>query len=740
MMLRNAILLFLTVSSFLASAQSGEALFPLAGQQRPDNPMRLLRASGGDYFIYENASQELPLMDDFSIDRTRHKNAESTDPDVTFTDKVYFLEVSGISTPDMAFMTDTTYYYTVDTVGVDTIVRVANPETTVTQYDLSDYPSASTVITGWPPYDIWDTIGDPLSDTILYAPDLTQDSLMVYTVAPSTATYDQNNVDVPLVLWEDDEVYVNGTYPIDPPTIGVATFDGVDRFGIPYVTNAPTAYGINDHLTSVPINMLYPPGDSIYLSFFYQPQGLSGDSEVQEEDSLILEFYAPDEDEWMRVWRAPYTALTDFKQVMLPITDSRFLKSAFQMRFLNYGTQSGALDHWHLDYVRLGRQRSVSDTVLVDVAYLYPEASLLQTYTSVPFAHFTQAPASYMASSVTLMQKNLDVSDHLITWGVRSGLEGAAPLANFGTGNNIINNASSTYPSVHQVAPFAYDPGLSTGAAFWRNTFWANTTPDMNRYNDTTTFVQELSNYYAYDDGSAEAGYGLVNAPNGKVAVRFDMQIGDTLRAVRIYFDPIFYPENPDAAPFLLTVWNSVIPESIRFQNISYSDPEYRPHGLNKFVEYPLDQPIYVPPTFYVGLVQTDPTFLNIGFDKNRDNSNKLFYDTDGFFEPTSQVGSLMLRPVFVSDVDPFLGMEEPTVPQLALAPNPASDRFQLIGLPEGASTVEVMDAMGRTVLHGSLRNGSSIDVTKVAPGPYHVRAKGPSGSVIGTGRLIVQR
>ncbi|MBK7269200.1 MAG: T9SS type A sorting domain-containing protein [Flavobacteriales bacterium] len=637
MMLRNAILFVLAVSSFLASAQSGEALFPLAGQQRPDNPMRLLRASGGDYFIYENASQELPLMDDFSIDRTRHKNAESTDPDVTFTDKVYFLEVSGISTPDMAFMTDTTYYYTVDTVGVDTIVRVANPETTVTQYDLSDYPSASTVITGWPPYDIWDTIGDPLSDTIPYAPDLTQDSLMVYTVAPSTATYDQNNVDVPLVLWEDDEVYVNGTYPIDPPTIGVATFDGVDRFGIPYVTNAPTAYGINDHLTSC-------------------------------------------------------------------------------------------------------RQRSVSDTVLVDVAYLYPEASLLQTYTSVPFAHFTQAPASYMASSVTLMQKNLDVSDHLITWGVRSGLEGAAPLANFGTGNNIINNASSTYPSVHQVAPFAYDPGLSTGAAFWRNTFWANTTPDMNRYNDTTTFVQELSNYYAYDDGSAEAGYGLVNAPNGKVAVRFDMQIGDTLRAVRIYFDPIFYPENPDAAPFLLTVWNSVIPESIRFQNISYSDPEYRPHGLNKFVEYPLDQPIYVPPTFYVGLVQTDPTFLNIGFDKNRDNSNKLFYDTDGFFEPTSQVGSLMLRPVFVSDVDPFLGMEEPTVPQLALAPNPASDRFQLIGLPEGASTVEVMDAMGRTVLHGSLRNGSSIDVTKVAPGPYHVRAKGPSGSVIGTGRLIVQR
>ena len=121
-----------------------------------------------------------------------------------------------------------------------------------------------------------------------------------------------------------------------------------------------------------------------------------------------------------------------------------------------------------------------------------------------------------------------------------------------------------------------------------------------------------------------------------------------------------------DEAPFLVTVWNSVIPESIRFQNLSYSDPEYRPHGLNKFVEYPLDQPVYVPPTFFVGLVQTDVMFMNIGFDKNRDNSSKLFYDTDGFFAPTSQVGSLMLRPVFVSDTDPFLGIEEPAVAGIA--------------------------------------------------------------------------
>ena len=44
------------------------------------------------------------------------------------------------------------------------------------------------------------------------------------------------------------------------------------------------AYGIADHLTSVPIDLEYLPSDSIYLSFYYQNIGLSGDDLVQEQD------------------------------------------------------------------------------------------------------------------------------------------------------------------------------------------------------------------------------------------------------------------------------------------------------------------------------------------------------------------------------------------------------------------------------------------------------------------------
>jgi hypothetical protein len=39
-------------------------------------------------------------------------------------------------------------------------------------------------------------------------------------------------------LWTDKYVYVNTTYPVNPISIGVATFDGLDPNGMPYDTVA----------------------------------------------------------------------------------------------------------------------------------------------------------------------------------------------------------------------------------------------------------------------------------------------------------------------------------------------------------------------------------------------------------------------------------------------------------------------------------------------------------------------
>jgi hypothetical protein len=746
------LLLSLEIPRVQAQVVPGEELGPIHAVPRGNSAPGELRVGLNEHFIYEYLPQGLPVEDDFSTDRTRHLDAGAGSSGVTLTDTYYVLEVGGVSTADMAFSADTTWTITYDTTDPANVLidSVANAVVSLTVYDISVYPPTTTTVDGWPPFDLIDTLGSTTTDTVFQVPpDLVQDSLLVYTVAADTRTFEQGLAQVPLILWEDDYAYVNRTYPVDPPTIGVATFDGLDRTGFPYDATVPLPYGECDRLTSVPINLQYPAGDSVYLSFFYQPQGLSGDDIVQVQDSLVLELYAPDDEEWVQAWQADYTALKPFDQVMIPITEPRFLKPDFRMRWRNYGTRSGALDQWHLDYVRLGRNRTFDDTVLVDVAFVMPESSLLETFTSVPFTKFSASPSSYMAQSVELTMKNLDIDNKFITYGYVSDLDEVAdvPFA-CATGNNISNNASSSFQTVQSVASsgsfgcqYTYDPTLSTDAAFWRNKFWLNTTPNNIPYNDTMTFVQELSNYYSYDDGSAEAGYSL-NTAGSKVAVRFDTQGSDSLRAVRMYFDPIFAENDPTDGAFLITVWTSLSPEVIQFQNVSFSTPNYRYDGPNKFVEFALDSTIQVQGTFFVGWTQTNAIKMNVGFDKNRNSQDKIYYKVSGPFVNTGFQGSLMLRPVMVSAVDPWASVpEEAAKATLAVYPNPAGEEFFVRSDGgEAITALELLDAMGRLVERTAYRGGSAVDVSGLAPGIYLVRALDGGGALLGQERMIVQR
>jgi hypothetical protein len=702
------------------------------------------------HYVYQYLPQTLPIADDFSVDRTRKRWAQPDDPGVALSETIYRLEALGISLPDMRFATDTTFLYVTDMQEPPVTVRTPLPLIVLTERDLAVYPPTETVVDAWPPYNIFDTIQSPSPDTLdLLPPLLLQDSLLVYAVPADTRTYIRpDNSVVPLILWEDDNVHVNGTFPIDPPTIGVATFDGLSRTGAPYDLITYTSYGIADHLTSVPIDLQFPASDSIYLSFFYQAQGRSGDSFIQPQDSLVLEFYAPEEDTWYRVWRTPYVAQAPFQQVLIPIKQFRYLKNGFRMRFLNYATLSGAFDHWHIDYVRLAAQRSYDDTRLVDVAYVMPESTLLSNYTSMPFTTYGLSPASFMLEQTNVDLKNLDVEDRFIRFGMQAREENGSGFENFENGLNTSGNASSTFASTHPINSgtnnFEYEPSLSTDAAFWRVKYWANTTPDINRYNDTITFIQEISNYYAYDDGSAEQTYGL-NSSGGKLAYRFDLAQGDSLRAIRMYFSPSLNPP-PSAPPadgsFLITVWKGLSPEVIQHQNFSFSAPEYKVDGLDRFVEYPLDSTIYVEGTIYIGWTQTNDVVMNLGFDRNRDNASRIFYRTTGAFTNTSFSGSLMMRPVFVAALDPFAGVEDPSREEdMSLYPNPADGEFTIRTMEElAAGHVVVMDALGREVLHAPYRSGAPISSTGFAPGLHIVRVLNASGNLVAQEKLLIQR
>ena len=733
----------------LGAMAQGEVLQALSA--RPVEGAARMKSDDGvhRYFNYLFDTLRIPLMDDFSIDRTRKRNVTEDDPGVSLDHTRYHLEVGGVSTPGMRYMTDTTYHTVIDASDPPVTVRTPLPSVLVTVWDLSVYPPTSTVVEGWPAYNIRDSLSAPPPDTIhIPTPSLVQDSLLVYAVPPAGGTYMMNNVPTPLILWQEDDVYINGTYPVDPPTIGVATFDGLARTGYPYDFENYTSHGRADKLTSVPIDLEYPASDSIYLSFFYQAKGLSGDTFPQVIDSLLLEFYAPDEHTWYRSWGIPYVDQAPFQQVLVPITQTRFLKPGFQFRFVNYATLSGSFDHWHLDYVRLGRQRTYNDVRIVDVAWVMPEASILQTYTAIPFNQFQAAPGSAMALQVNERIRNLDINDRLIEYGMIAVNEEGGPFIDVVNGVSPNGNAASIISSTHPInsAPnfFVFDNTASSDVAFHDVRFLAEATPDINLYNDTMRLTQELSNYYAYDDGSAEMGYSL-NSAGAKLAYRFDLVGPDSLRAVRMYFNPIAN-QPPDPGPwqgsFLLTVWSSLSPEVIQHQNFSFSSPEYRMDGIGKFVEYPLDSAIRVEGTIYVGWVQTNPVKMNLGFDRNRNNRTRIFYKTTGSFQNTSFNGSLMMRPVMVAAEDPWAGSGEEQHPgRLLIFPNPATDAVRIAladGLVAGLR-VECIDATGRIVRNERLNGTAMMRTTDVANGLYVLRVLDQDGRLQAQGRMVVQ-
>lgn len=735
-------------------AQQAEAWQALRSQPRAT--MQDMQRTGGlnEYFVYLYQPQGLPVVDDFSVDRTRHLDAQAGDADVTYITTVHKYRSGGIPLPAGLYATDASLRNTYDPV-LDTVIITANPVIPTQRFDITTYPSpAPEDISLWPAYTILDTIGDADPDTIrppqFVGATTAQDSLLVYEVAANTATYiNPDNSMQPLILWQEDEAYINGTYPIDPPSIGVATLDGMDRTGYPYQPENPNMEGIGDHLTSVPINLLGIASDSVYLSFYYEPRGLSGDIEVDPTDSLRLEFYAVQEDRWYLEWSTPYTnAGTTFQLAMIPIVLDKFLKNGFRMRFSSRATLGGPVDQWHIDYVRLGKQRAHDDTVLQDVAITYPANTMLAGHTSVPFNRFTANPGAYMASQVELTQKNLFTNDALITWGYQVSTDCGSSASFTGPGNSITNNAGTTFTATRPINSnphfYTYDLSGCTDAAFATTKFWTLANPDAMRYNDTTTLVQEISNYYSYDDGSAEQSYFFNSACTGcQLAYRFETPVTDSVRALRIYFSPIFsYADiynDPRDASFLLTVWGSDLNAPHLFQNITFSNTEYRRWGPDYFVEYPLDDTIAVTGIFHVGFMQTNGTKFHIGLDKNIVANQHMFYNTGNGWQQSQAPGSWMMRPVMVSAADPFASVQEhASSSAMQLFPNPASEEVR-VRIASGAHNIELLDATGRRVLAQRYQPETSLSLAGAASGVYLVRATGVDGSTLAQERLIVQ-
>ncbi|MEI8136812.1 MAG: hypothetical protein WCH21_05750, partial [Bacteroidota bacterium] len=195
-------------------------------------------------------------------------------------------------------------------------------------------------------------------------------------------------------LWSDSSTYVNTGFPIAPLSIGVATFDGLNKYGYPYTPNLVNFATSQpaDALTSKDINLTFLPSDSIALTFYYQARGNGDSPEIT--DSLLLDYYKPKQNKWQKVWyqRGNANSSTNdtvFKRGFIRVIDTAFLHDGFKFRFRNMATTAGDFDHWHLDYVFLDKNRNfIADTNYYDFAFGYVPTPFLKEYSSMPWRQY----------------------------------------------------------------------------------------------------------------------------------------------------------------------------------------------------------------------------------------------------------------------------------------------------------------------------------------------------------------
>lgn len=546
--------------------------------------------------------------------------------------------------------------------------------------------------------------------------------------------------------WTDASVFINTTLPVRPPSIGVATFDGLNAEGEPYGTG--TGSNAADTLTSSPINLNYPPSDSIYLSFFYQPKGIGNFPEFV--DSLLLEFKNPTDTTWHWAWGTKGEdypqLLREFRQVMVPVADTAFLKKGFQFRFRNYAQQNGSWDHWHVDFILLDRGRFRNDTVRADFSFMYMPTSIIQQYESVPLWHF-------MPQAI----ENMDTLFNL-------SLANAGNASGFRTYKYIYLNDDFTVEArdsllaagIGPIQPreeFVYtdavkyafeDPGTEATTYRLRNfiNFIPTDPQDFYPANDTIEYLQIFSNYYALDDGGAEERLNINNNGGGFVGQRFDLLAGDSLKAVQFYFNRTI--ETGTGSAFYLMIWAAGANQP---GELLYSKSVEYPQslGINQFVTYELDSALFLGAgSYYFGWSQDSNFPINLGFDRNINNNDKIFYNLTGtWYNYSAQNGTLMIRPLFRYPYDMYVSNEKVEQPasDWILYPNPAQQLVN-VSIPDllGKITISILDISGRLLnQQSSTEKLSSLDIHNLPSGIYFIRLTAENNKQYPVKKLVIR-
>lgn len=545
-------------------------------------------------------------------------------------------------------------------------------------------------------------------------------------------------------------VYVNDGIGINPPTINVATFDGVDATGRSY-SNDNLAYGPADSLASCPIDLqavadvsFADPADteayrnSLILSWYWQ---LAGNGERPDaQDSLQLELLSPS-GIWVRAWSVKGdddAAFNAWNYEEVQISDT-LLHQQFRFRFTAYSRRTGNFDEWHLDYIYMNVGRTPGDANLPDRAVVTAPGSIFGEYSAIPRRQFNAA-TSVAGANLRVYNQSARNLYPIRTVSTLTNLNTNTVLETLQDSSRVINSENAL------VFPLSTPNGAAIAAAIPENdtvdlklkltvrltsgdTLLATTNPitDEVTYsdrslevNDTISRTFTIGNYYAYDDGTAEYVAGMATI-GGAVAYQYHFAERDTITHIDAYFPAV--KGNLGNSAIELVVWKRL--DNAADSELSSLLFTLTPSSqINTFVRYPLPDPVPVVDTVYIGWRQQTSNFIGVGLDKSSNSGGKIYGSTRGVWSQNTLVsGNLMLRPVM--DTVPqttVTSLPDFTVTHPKIYPNPTTGDCYVEG---NFSALQIIDTFGRQQSVNAIRESDDrwwLDTRALPAGMYLLR------------------
>lgn len=517
-------------------------------------------------------------------------------------------------------------------------------------------------------------------------------------------------------LWQDDDVLINRNFAIEPPSIGVATFDAVDFSGAPYPAGSGgAATTIRDYLTSVPINLQGQANTT--LSFYLQPRGLGNRPETQ--DSFLVQFL-DQSGNWNTVFRQAGLRTTEPNNSDRPFMDTVLMVPAeyqyfgFQFRFASKSSEQGAVDMWHLDYVKLDtRENRPADLALRELPPF-----ILRNYTSMPLRHLRAGGENLLREDLSISFQNLaeGATDAVTVNSTGSflGIESFTPgnvatggtitllsSSGFGTGlseenefapgeqvdrSKRLEEAGSLYGSLTSYLFSLADPALeqkvSVSYSFVVDGETNNYLPEIAENNSLVRFTC-LDEYMAYDDGTAEV---TIEGNNGTTILqRYDAFVEDSLVGFRVRI-PRGLRSLGNQSLRMVVYTGADFPETLVGEYdfpIVYAE-DFHLDSLQGYTTYLLPEALMLEVgNYFVGWEQLrSDANIGIGFDRNSRPEGVQFFNNGNGWEALTgtTTGAIMIRPLLAGFEGFPTSTPEQTVAEalVDVFPNPTSGTLHL--------------------------------------------------------------